>query len=123
MILISSRGGGIAIFDNNHIGPESGVQQSRIIILDPESDSTEIWYTGNDADPFYTKIMGKQQWLKNGNLLLTDAVNGRAIEVNPEGKVVWEFVNIIADGQVGIVEKMQRLPEKFNTLFPATCAN
>jgi hypothetical protein len=114
----------ISIFDNNHVGPKSGSQQSRIVI-DHVSDQrpSEIVYTGSAEEPFYTQIMGKHQWLPNGNLLVTDSTNGRAIEINKQGEIVWEFVNLVAEGKAGLVEEVQRLPLKYSGLFkPDTCS-
>jgi len=31
--------------------------------------------------------------LPNGNTLITESENGKAFEVTPEGKIVWEFFN------------------------------
>lgn len=116
--------GKIAIFDNNHIGLDSGTQQSRIVVIEPETGASEIVYTGNPTEPFYTKIMGKQQWLPDGDVLLTDSINGRAIQINPNGEIVWEYVNLLEEGRVGIVEEVQRLPQDLAQLFnPDRCTS
>jgi hypothetical protein len=114
----------ISIFDNNHVGPKSGGQQSRIVIDHVSNQqATEIAYTGSAEEPFYSQFMGKHQWLPNGNLLVTDSTNGRAIEINEQGEIVWEFMNLVAEGKAGLVEEVQRLPLKYSGLFkPDTCS-
>jgi hypothetical protein len=107
----------ISIFDNNHIGPNNGGQQSRIVVDYPDQRTSTIRYTGSQDEPFYSHIMGKHQWLSNGNLLITDSMNGRAIEVDDNGKILWEFINIVGNGRVGLVEEVQRLPTSFTPLF------
>lgn len=114
----------ISIFDNNHRGPNDGPQQSRIIIDDPGPEPSEIYFQGSAEEAFYSRIMGKHQWLPNGDLLITDSMNGRAFQLNPEGDKVWEYVNFAADGQVGIVEEVQRLPDNYADLFQSgSCTN
>jgi hypothetical protein len=109
--------GKITVFDNNFIGPPGYGQNSRIIAIDPVTDSAETVFTGTSSEPFYTKIMGKHQWLPDGSLLLTDSINGRAIQVNKDGDTVWEFVNLVDEGVVGIVEEVQRLEPRFAKLI------
>ena len=41
----------------------------------------------------YTKNCGTNQRLANGNTLVTESENGRAIEVTPRGQIVWEYIN------------------------------
>jgi hypothetical protein len=115
-------GDSLLIFDNNNIGPASFGQQSSILRLDVVNDELTTVYTGTAAEPFYTQIMGKQQLLANGHLLITDSVHGRGFEVDQEGNVVWEFINLVDDGVVGIVEEVQRLsPEQRQHFTGLTC--
>jgi hypothetical protein len=68
--------------------------------------------------------MGKSQWLKDGNLLVTDSMSGRAFEVTSNGNIIWEYFNLVAEGQVGLVQEVQRLPAKFNAVFEqASCSS
>ena len=78
-----------------------------------------MYFQGSAKRPFFTDIMGKHQWLPNGNLLITEACKGRAFEINPDGKIVWNFVNYVDDGVVGLVEEVKRLPLDNARLFKA----
>lgn len=103
-------GNRFSVFDNNNIAPRKHGQQSRIVIVSARDKTSEVFFEGNLKASFYTDSMGKHQWLPNGNMLITESKQGRAFEINRRGEVVWEYVNHVAPGVVGIVEEVQRLP-------------
>ena len=111
----------ISIFDNNPVGGYTGKQQSRIVIADARGGVPEIWYAGTDtgSNPFFTGIMGKHQWLENGHLVVTSTAEGRGFELDAGGNIVWEYYNLIGDGQTGAVYQVDRLPEWAASLFAA----
>jgi len=110
-------GNTISVFDNNQIAPDNYGHQSRIQIISASTGEIDIWYEGSETEPFYTSIMGKNQWLEDGSLLVTDSFNGRAFQLNPNREIVWEFVNLVDEGVVGLVEEVQRLPAEMTSLF------
>ena len=78
--------GTILVFDN---GLKRGY--TRILEIDPASGKT-IWeYTGKPREDFYSSRQGSCQRLPNGNTLICDSEKGRAFELDPSGKLVWEF--------------------------------
>jgi hypothetical protein len=80
--------GNILLFDN---GNSRGY--SRVVELDPLNKKI-IWeYGDKNNNFFFSPTRGSSQRLPNGNTLITDGHNGRAFEVTPEGKMVWEFYN------------------------------
>nr|WP_272509226.1 arylsulfotransferase family protein [Salinibacter ruber] len=87
-------GGWIGIFDNNRDGTKTGTMLggSRIVSIQPHTDSVNVRFPTPKADPFYTAIMGKWQGLENGNMLLAETTAGRAAEVDSLGRTVWEIV-------------------------------
>ena len=105
----------ISVFDNQNIAPSSYGYQSRIIIKSFLDNQSSIYFTGDEEMPFYTNIMGKHQWLPNGNLLITESQRGRAFEIDPQGRIVWEFV--MGDGKYWIVEEVQRVSANFTREF------
>lgn len=53
----------------------------------------EIWrYQGSQSHPFYTETKGMAYRLPNGNTLIVESEKGRAIEVTPDKRIVWEFI-------------------------------
>ena len=64
----------------------------------PESDkigpNTTSWqYTAPDKYSLFSPIMSSAQRLKNGNTMITSGIDGRILEVTPEGQTVWEYRN------------------------------
>lgn len=110
-------GNTISIYDNNDSAPaESGVQ-SRILLQDAPSGEVSVAYTGTEEESFFSFLLGKHEWLSNGNILISDSRNGRIIEVTPDGEIIWEYNNIVREGVVGFVETAQRLSDHFSPAF------
>ncbi|QGY40295.1 hypothetical protein GM415_09210 [Pseudodesulfovibrio cashew] len=109
-------GNSFSVFDNNNI-TGAAHPSSRIVLEHAPSGKTETIYEGTDATPFFTDIMGKHQWLPNGNLLITETRGGRAFEVAPGGEIVWDYHNVAGENILGALDGVQRLPAQFNTIF------
>ena len=112
-------GNTFSVFDNNNnntIKRES--RQSRIVVVSAKDNIHEVYFAGSTENPFFTHIMGKHQWLPNKNLLITDSISGRAFEVNQEKEIIWQYINYVDEGVVGIVEQVDRLPIEYNQVFP-----
>lgn len=110
-------GNRFSVFDNNDLGSPGKGKFSRIFIEDARNGEREIVFSGSEEQPFYSQIMGKHQWLDNGNLLISESMSGRAFEITPKGEVVWDYYNLVNKKQVGILEEAERLPEKFDLAF------
>jgi hypothetical protein len=89
------RDGWIGIFDNNKDGTDRGemLGGSRIVMVQPHTDSVNVVFPIGHSTPFYTEYMGGWQLLENGNMLLTESLPGRIVEVTPDGQTVWEWVS------------------------------
>jgi hypothetical protein len=102
--------GGIVVFDNHH-GPE----RSAVAIFDPRSHRA-IWeYTGSNAEPLHSRRSGGAEFLSNGNLLVVETDRGRAFELTPEKRIVWEYRSPYRAGargdRVAGIYSMQRIDE------------
>lgn len=97
-------GDALSIFDNE----SGGGGNSRIVLLRAPSGDVEVAYEARDGG-FFTDIMGKHQWLPNGDVLVTESRAGRAFEVAPDGEIVWQYVNETEPGVVGLVTEVTRL--------------
>ncbi len=103
--------GWIGVFDNRDDFTPRGkmLGGSRILALQPHTDSTRVIFPTSHSDPFYTDIRGKWQSLENGNLLLTESMAGRVVEVTPDGRTVWEWVKAPhSDSNVPVVSEGSR---------------
>jgi hypothetical protein len=114
--------GKIMVFDNRARSVIDGkVYGSRILELEPNSRAVEILYDGSDEDPFFTSQMGKSQPLPNGNVLIAEPDGGRAIEVNRDGTIVWEYINRWSEEQVAVITEATRLPKDFFHMSQEAC--
>ena len=52
---------------------------------------------------FFSRTVGSNQRLQNGNTLITESDKGRAIEVTPSRQVGWEFSTPSRGGDSGDV--------------------
>jgi hypothetical protein len=82
-----SESGDIVVFDNR-----MGRDYSRIVRIDPKTQAVETVFDGHDAD-FYSRIRGKRQQAATGNVLITSSQQGRLLEVDPHGELVFEVFN------------------------------
>lgn len=79
--------GFISVYDNNM---HRGV--SRIKGIDPKTFDSQVLFDG-EREEFYSSARGKHQILENGNILITIPLQGRVLEVDPGGDVIFEFIN------------------------------
>lgn len=88
--------GNIILFDNglfprhrDHNG------QTFIIELDPVTREMVWKYEteGYSNIKFFSKTMGSQKRLPNGNTFIAEDNTGRLFQVKPDGEIVWEYVN------------------------------
>ena len=83
-----SRRGTITILNNN-----MHRDFSSIVEVDPKTYQSKVLLDGKKYN-FYTYIQGKHQTLPNGGILITSPQQGRVFEVDGNGKVVFEFLNV-----------------------------
>ena len=106
--------GHLLIFDN--LGPET---HSRVIEIDPLTWDITWSYAGSTARPFFSESCGTAQRLRNGNTLITESDRGRAFELDPAGRMAWEFLNPARAGEQGqliaTLYEVVRLPPDFPT--------
>ncbi|MEZ5823254.1 MAG: arylsulfotransferase family protein [Geminicoccaceae bacterium] len=104
--------GTISVFDNrrfdaNMAGRE---RQSRIVTVDPATSEVSVAYGRGPSEPFYTGKMGKHERLANGNMLIAETEAGRAFEVTPDGRVVWEYINRRNEDEAAWIMGAHRYP-------------
>ncbi len=105
--------GTILMFDNQR-DPKIG---SRLLEIDPATGKEGWQYRGSEGEEFYSQCCGTVYRLPNGNTLASETGAGRAIEVTPDGEVVWEFVSPHRAGKdrelISQLFDMVRLPPDF----------
>ena len=115
--------GKIAVFDNARYDGywADRTPQSRILVIDPVSQDVEIAYGRDSSEAFYTKHLGKQQFLPNGNILISESQAGRALEVTPDRDIVWAFVNRWDEARTAWLVEGQRLTPDYLARDFARC--
>lgn len=107
--------GNILIFDNGCVK-----ERSRILELDPVSKKIVWKYTADPPENFYSRIMGSNQRLHNGNTLITESVSGRVFEITRDGEVVWEFYNPeinVDKKERAVIYRMERIADPIRCPF------
>ena len=80
--------GNILVFDNQGQGG-----RSKVLEFDPLTQE-EIWtYANGEQGLLDSQTCGSCLRLPGGNTFITESDNGRALEVTPAGRIVWEFRN------------------------------
>jgi hypothetical protein len=77
----------LLVFDN--VWQREG---SRVLELDPLTQQV-LWRfpTPGSREELFSRTLGSVARLPNGNTLITESEGGRALEVTPDGSVVWEY--------------------------------
>jgi hypothetical protein len=80
--------GNILIFNNIYT-----FESSQVLEFNPFTQEIHWEYKGTELQPFFSRTSGSNQRLSNGNTLITETDFGRAFEITPSGRIVWEFLN------------------------------
>lgn len=85
--------GNILYFHNLEKYDYASTRFSSVDELDPVRHEIVRRYTTDPATAMESAIWGAAFRLDNGNTLVTHSVGGTAIEVTPDGRIVWEWIN------------------------------
>ncbi|HNG59221.1 MAG TPA: aryl-sulfate sulfotransferase, partial [Cellvibrionaceae bacterium] len=94
--------GNLLVFDNQGEAGYPPVKLntqpgSRVLEIDPIKNEIVWQYTGVDSGApnytFYSSYISSARRLPNGNTLIDEGMNGRFIQVTPQGEIVWEYIS------------------------------
>ncbi len=109
--------GRLLLFDNR--GGEGG--GSRIVKVNPASGEIVWSWSGEPPGTLRSEIGGACARLPGGNLLISESVPGHALEIDSEGRIVWELRTPHRAGPeqslVAMLFEVQRLPREPFTDF------
>ncbi len=80
--------GNMLLFDN--VG---NAGRSRVIEFDPLTQALVWEYPARGSRELFSATCGSNQRLPGGTTLITETDRGRALEVDTDGDIVWEFLN------------------------------
>lgn len=110
--------GTITVYNNN---PHPAMRRSSIIAIDPTTRETRVKFTKAHLS-FRTGWGGTHQSLPNGNWQLVIPAEGRVLEVDTDGRILWEFDNVMTDELNAYVINGVWLPETYFETIPS-CDN
>ena len=88
--------GNIILFDNS-LFPRNRTHTGQTFIIELDPTAMEIVWKyeteGYANIKFFSKTMGTQKRLPNGNTFIGEDNTGRLFQVQPDGTIVWEFIN------------------------------
>ncbi len=115
--------GTITVFDNHSDDTLDGAYSSgsRIWRIDPATGTARTLYGGRPDQPMFSPERSTHQMQANGNILITEAQSGRALEVTPAGKVVWEYINRYDDSRVTWLHDAEAFDPSFFTVTDWNC--
>ena len=79
--------GRLLLFDNTGIDRD----HARVLEIDPRGGTIAWQYGGAAGEELFSRRLGSVQRLPNGNTLITESERGRAIEVTPDKRIVWDY--------------------------------
>lgn len=90
--------GTITLFNNNTYGEPplenaGEFRGSNVMQVDPKTGETAVLYGAREDQPLLSVIRSQVKPLPNGGLLIVEFGGGRVLEVDAQGKTVWEYVN------------------------------
>jgi hypothetical protein len=110
--------GTITVFNNN---PHPKLRRSSIVAVDPHTRRAWRKFT-EEGLVFSSGWGGVHQALPNGTWQLVIPVEGRLIEVETGGSVVWEFNNVMTEKLNAYILNGTWLPPEYFTSIPS-CQN
>jgi len=120
-----TKDGFITVFDNRREGFNTVEPQefggSRIIKINPATKEVTKLYPKKPEQKFFSNVLGKHQHLANGNMLLSEAEFGRALEVTRSGEIVWSYINRWDETRTAFVEQATRYPAQFAQVSKSSC--
>ena len=88
--------GNIILFDNG-LFPRNRTHSGQTFIMEIDPITEEVVWKyeteGYANIKFFSKTMGSQKRLPNGNTFIAEDNTGRLFQVKPDGEIVWEYVN------------------------------
>jgi hypothetical protein len=116
-------GAGDLIVFNNGVGRDTSYSSADVIsppLVNGEYvlQSGSSWapvvpsWSWNQGTSMYATSLGGVERLENGNTLVTWGVRGTFIEVNPEGEVVWKYINPVVN--TGPLNQGDDIPQSQN---------
>jgi hypothetical protein len=116
-------GGLITVFDNHSDDSPDGRHGggSRIWSINPATDVAVTLYGGKDGERMYSPERGTHQRQPDGDIMITEAQQGRSFEVTPSGEIVWEYVNRYDKDRIAWIHDAETYDPTYFTVTDWSC--
>ena len=110
--------GTITLFNNRYLWEdptESLDLHSNILRLDPADGNVQV-LAGREVSEesrFFTPTRGQHQMLPGGDILVVSSMQGRVLQFDPQGRILWAYLNRYDEDRVGMVRKAQVYPADY----------
>lgn len=94
---------------------------TNIMTVDPETGETEVVFGEAPGQEMLSVLRGDHELLDDGGMLITEFDAGRVLQVDADGRIVWEYVNHYDDEFVGEVTNASIHPAEDLEFEPETC--
>lgn len=122
--------GRIGVFNNNsyswELAPDGRTDPARevhsnILAVDPQSGRAEVLYGDGPDEDLASVERGFVQPLPGGGAMVTEALGGRAFQIGPDRRIVWEYINRFDDARVVEITSAKVYPAGFFTVTDWSC--
>jgi hypothetical protein len=106
----------IAVFDNN-----APIKKAQMVVDGHNRELVYNFETNMVSNPFRkgfgkldikTKNEGRGEFLSDNVLLVEETNSGRLVAFDPEGKIIWQYINRGSNGQVSLVSWSRLVPRE-----------
>jgi hypothetical protein len=104
--------GNIVVYNNRPLSLNR-IFCSNLMELNPNNNEVAVIYPLKNQKAFFSHIFGSHQLLPNGNRLVVESLSGRVFEINPEGNVVWDYVEAYDDQYASLIETAERYDSEY----------
>ena len=102
--------------------PFTAPRVSNIIELDPATGEHSVVYGNRPEQELLSIIRGKLELTEQGGWLITEHEAGRAIEVDRNGRVIWEYINRYDDEDVAEITEARLYAADYFEVDDWSCA-
>ena len=118
--------GSITLFNNQYRWETDSLQpplDSSVLRLDPADGGVAV-VAGREISEeahFYTPTRGQHQMLPDGDILIVSSLQGRVLQLDPQGRILWAYLNRYDENRVGVVRKAQVYPAGYFQVSDWSC--
>ena len=118
--------GTITLFNNKYgwrDDPHLPPLDSNILRLDPADGSVQVvaGLEVSEESRFYTRTRGQHQMLPGGDILAVPSEQGRVLQLSPQGRIVWAYLNRYDEDRVGVVRNAWVYPAGYFQVDDWSC--